>query len=330
MLLRIFVLILISATVFAQTGTLKIVTNAAGSIKIDGENKGSIEANAVKKFDLKADDYIVQFFPLSGTHPITKEVGIQVGKSETINFEVSAPNQQNNNTTNNSNLLLPEMVFVQGGTFTMGCTAEQGNECQDDEKPAHTVTLSSFSIGKYEVTQAQWEAVMGTNPSHFKDCPNCPVENVNWDDIQQFIQKLSKQTGKSYRLPTEAEWEFAVKGGSKSKGYRYSGSNDIGTVAWYKDNSGYSTHPIGQKLPNELEIYDMTGNVFERCSDWYGESYYSISTRFNPQGPSSGSGRVYRGGSWNYGQEYCGVSLRSVNNPVNRAFNIGFRLVLEP
>jgi sulfatase modifying factor 1 len=317
MLFRIFVLILISATVFAQTGTLKIVTNAAGSIKIDGENKGSIEGNAVKKFELNADDYIVQFFPQSSNNPITKEVSIQTGKSETINFEVIAPNQQNNSATNSSNLLLPEMVFVQGGTFMMGCTAEQGIDCSSNEKPAHSVTLSSFYIGKYEVTQAQWEKVMGTEPSHFKLCPNCPVENVSWDDIQQFIQKLNRQTGKRYRLPTEAEWEYAARGGAKSQGYKYSGSNDLDDIAWYEDNASTKTQSVGRKKPNELGIYDMSGNVWEMCSDWYGESYYN-------------SSRALRGGGWSNSPEYCRVSLRSFSVlDSSGSQSLGFRLVLE-
>ncbi len=319
----------INATVFAQTGTLKIVTNAAGNIKIDGENKGSIEANAVKKFDLKADDYIVQFFPQSGTNPITKEVGIQVGKSETINFEVSAASQQNNSAENNSNLLLPEMVFVQGGTFTMGCTAEQGIDCLENEKPTHLVTLSSFYIGKYEVTQAQWEAVIGSNPSNFKGCANCPVENVNWNDCQEFIQKLNAKTGKTYRLPTEAEWEYSSRGGSSSHGYKYAGSNDLEAVAWYGVNSASKTHLVGQKRPNELGIYDMTGNVFEWCSDRFGN--YGSSPCTNPQGPASGGYRVLRGGALRSIPQICRVSYR--NNyfiPDLRHSSLGFRLVLEP
>ncbi len=317
----------INATVFAQTGTLKIVTNAAGSIKIDGENKGSIVANEVKKFDLKADEYIVQFYPESGKKPISKEATIQVGKSEAINFEVSVPDQQNNSVINNSNLLLPEMVFVQGGTFTMGCRAEQGNDCWDNE-PAHTVTLSSFSIGKYEVTQAQWEAVMGDNPSEFKYCENCPVENVNWKDCQVFIQKLNAKTGKTYRLPTEAEWEYAARGGSSSRGYKYAGSNEIAAVAWYDGNSNDKTHPFGQKSPNELGIYDMSGNVEEWCSDYWKDSYNAFAEN-NPRGPEIGDYHVFRGGSWIHVPSCCEVWNRHYY-PDFRNENTGFRLVLEP
>jgi formylglycine-generating enzyme required for sulfatase activity len=188
-----------------------------------------------------------------------------------------------------------EMVYVQGGTFMMGCIGEQGSDCWDGEKPAHQVTLSSFYIGQYEVTQAQWKAVMGSNPSNFKG-DNLPVEMVSWNDAQEFIRKLNAQTGKRYRLPTEAEWEYAARGGSKSRGYKYSGSNTLGNVAWYNDNSGRDTHPVGKKLPNELGIYDMSGNVSERCSDWYGA--YPASAQNNPTGASSGDYRVERGGNF--------------------------------
>jgi sulfatase modifying factor 1 len=222
-----------------------------------------------------------------------------------------------------------EMVYVEGGSFTMGCTSEQGSDCYDGEKPSHTVNLSSFYIGKYEVTQAQWRAVMGTNPSSNSGCDNCPVDNVSWDDVQQFIQKLNQQTGKRYRLPTEAEWEYAARGGNKSKGFIYSGSDDIGAVAWYDGNSGSKTHPVGQKSPNELGIYDMTGNVWEWCSDWYAEYYYSSSPNSNPQGPSSGSDRVLRGGSWIYAATYCRVAIRFLSSPEYRTYIYGFRVLLS-
>ena len=150
-----------------------------------------------------------------------------------------------------------EMVFVQGGTFMMGATPEQGGDCHDDEKPAHQVTLSEYSIGKYEVTQGQWKEVMSDNPSYFKGDDNLPVENVSWGDVQEFIRKLNKKTGESYRLPTEAEWEYAARGGSQSREYKYSGSNNVNDVAWYWDNSEGKTHPVGTKEANELGIYDM-------------------------------------------------------------------------
>jgi formylglycine-generating enzyme required for sulfatase activity len=217
-----------------------------------------------------------------------------------------------------------EMVYVQGGTFTMGCTSEQGSDCISDEKPAHQVTLNSFYVGRYEVTQAQWRAVMGSNPSRFKG-DNLPVEQVSWNDVQDFIRKLNAQTGKRYQLPTEAEWEYAARGGNKSRGYKYSGSNTLGGVAWYSDNSNGVTHPVGQKSPNELGIYDMSGNVWEWCSDWDGA--YSASAQSNPVGDSSGSYRVNRGGGWYYDAVDCRVVFRGHNSPGLRGVALGFRLV---
>ena len=217
------------------------------------------------------------------------------------------------------------MVYVSGGTFTMGATSEQGSDAWDNEKPAHSVTLSGYYIGKYEVTQKLWKAVMGSNPSNFKG-DNLPVENVSWNDVQEFLRKLNAMTGKRYRLPTEAEWEFAARGGNSSRGYKYSGSNSLGSVAWCKDNSGSRTHAVGTKSPNELGIYDMSGNVWEWCQDWYGS--YSSSSQRNPQGPNSGSYRVSRGGSWSYGARFCRVSDRRNLTPGYRNRNLGFRLAL--
>ncbi|MBO7567053.1 MAG: formylglycine-generating enzyme family protein [Bacteroidales bacterium] len=221
-----------------------------------------------------------------------------------------------------------EMVFVEGGTFQMGATSEQGSDAEDDEKPVHTVTVSSFYIGKTEVTQNLWMAVMVGNPSYFKKGGNYPVENVSWDDIQEFLTKLNAATGKMYRLPTEAEWEYAARGGNKSRGYKYGGSNNIDDVAWYDGNSSNETHLVATKAPNELGIYDMTGNVWEWCQDWYGN--YTSSTQTNPQGVSSGSCRVLRGGSWYDLAFYCRVSYRSSRNPDYRINYNGFRLVLLP
>ena len=219
------------------------------------------------------------------------------------------------------------MVYVSGGTFTMGATSEQGSDAYDREKPAHSVTLSGYYIGKYEVTQELWKAVMGSNPSYYKG-DNLPVEQVSWNDVQEFLWKLNAMTGKRYRLPTEAEWEFAARGGNSSRGYKYSGGNSLGSVAWYYDNSGSRTHAVGTKSPNELGIYDMSGNVREWCQDWYNSSYYGSSPRTNPQGPNSGSFRVSRGGSWDYGASHCRVSFRYGSTPGSRFINLGFRLAL--
>ena len=220
-----------------------------------------------------------------------------------------------------------EMIAVKGGTFTMGCTSEQGGDCDGDEKPTHSVTLSDYYIGKFEVTQELWQAVMGNNPSNFKG-NNLPVEKVSWNDVQEFITKLNQKTGANFRLPTEAEWEYAARGGNKSRGYKYSGSNNIGDVAWYTNNSGSKTHHVGTKASNELGIYDMTGNVWEWCQDRYGS--YSRGSQTNPTGPSTGSSRVFRGGGWSYNARSCRVSNRYYISPVSRYNYLGFRLVLVP
>ena len=214
------------------------------------------------------------------------------------------------------------MVYVSGGSFMMG---SDDSEAYSDEKPVHRVTLSSYRIGKYEVTQELWEAVMGSNPSHFKGSRR-PVENVSWDDCQTFIRKLNSLTGQTFKLPTEAQWEFAARGGNSSNGYKYSGSNYIDSVAWYYDNSGKSTHNVGMKSPNELGIYDMSGNVWEWCRDREGTD--SSSSQVDPDGPSSGSFRVCRGGSWNYFASYCRVSHRDDYSPDFRYDNFGLRLCL--
>lgn len=222
--------------------------------------------------------------------------------------------------------IAPNMVAIEGGTFWMGFTSEQEEEYKYNEKPVHEVTLSDFYIGKYEVTQAQWRAVMGTNPSYFSNCDNCPVESISWSDIKKFLRKLNELTGKNYRLPTEAEWEYAARGGKRSKGYKYSGSNAVGTVGWYLDNSGEKTQPVGQKAPNELGIYDMTGNVFEWCQDWYGD--YRSRTQTNPSGPSSGSFRIYRGGSSGSTAKDMRISGRRSGGSGGNYYYVGFRLAL--
>ena len=217
------------------------------------------------------------------------------------------------------------MIAVEGGTFQMGATSEQGGDADSDEKPVHSVTLSDYYIGETEVTQELWEAVMVSNPSYFSGSQR-PVERVSWNDCQEFITQLNQLTGKNFRLPTEAEWEYAARGGSKSKGYKYSGSNTIGNVAWYDVNSIYQTHNVKTKSPNELGIYDMSGNVYEWCQDWYGS--YSSGSQTNPTGPSSGSDRVCRGGSVGSGAGSCRVSNRGYGNPDDGNLILGLRLCL--
>ena len=231
------------------------------------------------------------------------------------------------------------MVAVEGGTFTMGATAEQGSDAESDEKPAHQVTLSSYFIGQTEVTQALWQAVMGSNPSYcnggnYGTNLQRPVEKVSWNDCQTFISKLNQMTGRTFRLPTEAEWEFAARGGNQSQGYKYAGSNTIGDVAWYWDNipsqnflnAGCGTQTVATKASNELGLYDMSGNVLEWCQDWYGS--YSSDAQTNPVGPSSGSYRLGRGGSWNSSAGSCRVSFRSNSTPTRTFIILGLRLAL--
>ena len=219
-----------------------------------------------------------------------------------------------------------DMVKVEAETFTMGATPEM-NDLWDDAKPAHQVTLTNdYYIGKYEVTQALWQAVMGNNPSKFKG-DNLPVEQVSWNDCQEFISKLNNMTGKKFRLPTEAEWEYAARGGKKGRGYQYSGSNNLSDVAWYTDNSSHKTHAVGSKQANELGIYDMSGNVLEWCQDWKGS--YSSSSQVNPTGANSGSDRVFRGGCWSGVAESCRSSFRNDCAPDDRDYRLGVRLVLS-
>ncbi len=226
-----------------------------------------------------------------------------------------------------------EMVGVSGATFTMGCTPEQGNDCWSNENPARDVTISDFYIGKYEVTQALWVAIMSSsskpgNPSHFKGCDYCPVENVSWSEVQQFIKRLNELTGLTFRLPSEAEWEFAARGGNKSKQYKYSGSNTSIDVAWHYSYSKRRTQSIGSAKPNELGIHDMSGNVSEWCEDdWH--LYLGANTDGKPWIDSPrDSRRVHRGGNWTNEAISCRVSSRNSESPWNRNNGIGFRLAL--
>jgi formylglycine-generating enzyme required for sulfatase activity len=225
-----------------------------------------------------------------------------------------------------------EFVFVKGGCYQMGDIFGDGDS---DEKPVHEVCIDDFYIGKYEVTQAQWKVIMGNNPSYFKNCGflgsgNCPVENLSWDDTQEFIQRLNQKTGNKYRLPTEAEWEYAARSGGKKE--KWAGTNDeskLGDYAGYVKNSGNKTHPVGRKKPNGLGIYNMSGNVLEWVNDWYDEEYYKKSPRNNPQGPDSGQYRALRGGSWGHISMGVRVAARFTIDPFDRSGGgaYGFRLV---
>lgn len=215
-----------------------------------------------------------------------------------------------------------KMVKVKCGTFTMGVS-----NASDYEKPAHQVTLTKdYAIGQTEVTQALWLAVMGNNPSSITGDLNLPVEQVTWNSCQTFIAKLNELTGRSFRLPTEAEWEFAARGGNKSKGYKYAGSDSIDAVAWVKNNCDATSHPVGLKSPNELGIYDMSGNVWEWCQDIF--SHYDSSAQVDPTGPTTGIYYVFRGGGWRNTEIYSRITIRNAGFATNTSPGLGFRLAL--
>lgn len=218
------------------------------------------------------------------------------------------------------------MIYVEGGSFMMGA-ADDDSEALNDEKPRHKVTLDGYYMAETQVTQALWEAVMGSNPSHFKGA-NRPVEYVIWEDCQEFLEKLNALTGMQFCLPTEAQWEYAARGGKHSQGYKYAGSNDLDKVAWYDGNSNRQTHDVKQKQPNELGLYDMTGNVWEWCNDRFHENYYANSPEHNPQGPGSGFRRVLRGGGWNGYARGCRLSCRIYYFPDPGDYGNGLRLGL--
>ena len=217
-------------------------------------------------------------------------------------------------------------VWIPGGCFQMGSDA---TEAEADEQPVHKVCVDGFWIGKYEVTQDEWQTLMADTPSRFEGGRN-PVEQVSWDDCQRFIQEMNALSQARFRLPTEAEWEYAARGGLESRGYTYSGSNDLDSVGWYFGNSDARTHDVGGKHPNESELFDMSGNVWEWCSDWYGKKYYLQSPEDNPQGPDEGTHRVIRGGSWVDPAGVPRVANRLMIAPETRLLDIGFRLVKMP
>ena len=304
-----------------------------GDVNGDGRLT-SVDITCIYNYLLNGDETFAATSDIDGDGYITS-VDITV----MYNILLNGNPQLNNETEYTVNGVTFKMISVEGGTFTMGATAEQGSDAYDTEYPTHQVTLSSFSIGQTEVTQELWQAVMGSNPSHFNGGSygtnlQRPVEKVNWGDCQEFIMKLNQMTGKNFRLPTEAEWEYAARGGSLSQGYKYSGSNNIDDVAWYRDNAynvgssspDYGTHTVATKQPNELGIYDMSGNVWEWCQDWYGS--YSAGAQTNPTGPVSGYDRVPRGGCWSNNAGACRVSNRNYYYPEDRRNGLGLRLAL--
>ena len=316
------------------TGILSITSNPlAANIKIDGKDYGTTPRNINNllighhSITVSKDGYALKTEQFDIVEDVTQRLNIALEKSAVPQAAtaVSKAGTAEGDRTFKVKGVTFIMKPVTGGIFTMGATPEQGSDAWDDEKPTHRVTLSSYYIGETEVTQALWQAVMGSNPSNFKGS-NLPVEKVSWNDCQKFVQKLNKITGQNFRLPTEAEWEFAARGGNKSKGYKYSGSNNIDDVAWYADNSGGTHHAVKTRQPNELDIYDMSGNVWEWCNDRYLK--YKYDTQTNPTGPTSGLYRVFRGGRWCDTAWGCRVSRRLSSTPDYRRSYLGLRLAL--
>ena len=357
------------STLTGSFATVKIMPDTDCSIYIDGDLKGTLAAGAILKIKLEKGDYIIKAVGLNKADELTQTYTVATVGVETIlnigmasvvkarlakeiedkrNEEAQKAKELADQKEENEKAALKqkaieeaqkkeqakidimnniEMVLVQGGGFEMG----SNDKLDLNAKPVHKVTVSSFNIGKFEVSQTQWKAVMGTNPSKFQDCDNCPVDNVSWDDAQLFIKRLNQKTGKTYRLPTEAEWEFAASGGIKSMSKVYSGAGDVlDNVGWYYDNSSHKTNPVGQKKANELGLYDMSGNIDEWCQDYYDEHYYATSPTDNPTGPATGTVRVRRGGCWNDAAHYCRIANRYSSAPELRFLTFGFRLASNP
>ena len=320
-------------------GDVKFDTGEYWVYVVDGTKKLKVMHNNYAPLYIDFSDYPEQRLEGGRTYVLIL-VGVNSGnadkadQAESLSSSSAASNALSSaNKSPASSNVLPitvkgvtfNMIKVDGGTFTMGATSEQ-EDPDKNEKPTHQVTLSSYYIGETEVTQALWKAVMGNNPSYFKG-DNLPVEKVSWEDCQTFIGKLNDLTGKSFRLPTEAEWEYAARGGNRSNHTQYSGGSMIDDVAWYYGNSGSKTHSVKTKKPNELGLYDMSGNVWEWCQDWNGS--YSSNAQTNPTGPDSGSFRVLRGGSWGDFDGFCRSSFRCNDSPGNRYYNLGLRLALS-
>jgi formylglycine-generating enzyme required for sulfatase activity len=314
-----------------QTGSLQIaVTPFDAKIELNGDAGEKYTAEGMKIFeDIPVGTYSIKV-SAAGYTTATETATVKQGEPNKKTINLVKPTTSltgGGGTTTSADGI--EMVFVKGGTFTMG-----SNDGESDEKPTHQVTLSDFYIGKYEVTQKQWRDVMELDAKYWY-CDSCPVFEVSWNDVQEFIFRLNQKTEKTYRLPTEAEWEYAAREGSKLytpkislSDFKYSGSNNIDLVAWYSGNSVGKAHPVGQKDANQLGIFDMSGNVWEWCSDWKG--IYNNIGQDNPKGPSTGLIRILRGGSWKSNVGNCRVAYRRYFNPELYELDYGFRLVLVP
>jgi sulfatase modifying factor 1 len=329
-----------------NTQTIKFISDEECNILIDAENRGHLKPNALLKINLRKGQYLLEVVGVNradkinetlvvdetGTerlYPISLKAVTDTRVEKQAEVQRTAEQAELQRKAGQAELQREaeakhlNLVLVQGGTFSMGSDGGESNE-----KPIHTVTVNGFYMSRYMVTQAQWRIVMGNNPSSTQ-CDDCPVDNITWDDAQAYCQKLSQLNGKTYRLPTEAEWEYAARGGIKGKGYTYSGSNSIEEVGWYGGNSDNSIHPVGEKQPNELGLYDLTGNVNEWCSDWYDQNYYGSSPAQNPRGASTGSFRVIRGGGWLSPSGSCRATCRIVCAPDSHFGGLGFRPVVS-
>jgi formylglycine-generating enzyme required for sulfatase activity len=322
-------------------GSITVRTETAGSLYLDGKMISTLREGGARRItDLEVGYYTVEIRYDTGKTE-QQRIKIEEGKEAIVSFSGDVPAPPAAPLISKG---LVEMVFVQGGTFAMG-----SNSASSDEKPVHQVTVSSFMIGKYEVTQEQYQRVVGTNPSYFTsgyDTGKRPVEQVTWYDAAAFCNRLSEMEGlekvyvisgtnvnadfkkNGYRLPTEAEWEYAALGGEKRKNFTYAGSNDIDQVGWHSSNSGKQTRMAGTKILNEIGIYDMSGNVWEWCWDCYGS--YGSGQQIDPLGASSGGIRVIRGGSWCDGAGRLRSTSRGYNVPSSRYYFVGFRVARRP
>lgn len=305
-------------TIEEGTSSTIDITSGSGSYSIE-----KIEPEGVVTASISENHISIEALT-SGSAIITVKDD-KSGQTATIEVKVSANEPYFETETFTVNGVSFKMVAVEGGTFMMGAP-DSDDTAADYEKPQHQVTLNDYYIGQTEVTQELWEAVMGSNPSYFRGSKQFPVEQVSWYDCREFLSKLNNLTGKNFRLPTEAEWEYAAQGGNRSKGYTFSGSNEVNDVAWYLGNSDNTIHAVATKKPNELGIYDMSGNVWEWCRDLWGD--YSSEKQVNPTGATSGSKLVLRSGSWNFSDFFCRSKHRNSDTPDHTASHLGLRLAL--
>lgn len=290
-------------------------------VEMDGQRSMLTDGEA--KLNVLPGKYVYKV-TAAGYNPASGTLDVQAGAVNAVNLSLRPAGSSEVLTFTAAGQTF-DMLPVVGGAFTMGTNDSQAF---NREKPAHSVQVDGFYIGETEVTQGLWKAVMGNNPSAFQLGDDYPVDNVSWDDCMSFIAKLNQLTGRNFRLPTEAEWEYAAKGGNHGSGNNYAGSENLERVGWYADNAGSTTHPVRAKLANELGIYDMSGNVWEWCSDWFDTNYYKNSPSVNPHNTTQALHRVYRGGGWNSSVRDSRITGRHDFKPALRHSSIGLRLVL--